>query len=257
MPRIRTVKPKFFDDAKLGKVSRDARLLFIGMWNFADDCGVILADPVWIKSKVFPYDKLEVNQLENWLKELESFNFIILISNNNENFYFIRTFNKHQRINKPNGDDIYIPIDCLSIILNELNINHGTITEQSRSNPTPSAGGEEGKGKERNSRGGEGIYPKQNFEIELSEVEIGKAIEYVSITKNVMCDDKTVKSFWETFKIKNFTGEKFYKNERGIISHFFESLKFQQINGAHKQHSANGSGKQGTSDARIDKARNW
>ena len=51
MARIRTIKPQFWDDLKIGRLSRDARLLYIGLWNFADDLGVVIADPVWLKSK--------------------------------------------------------------------------------------------------------------------------------------------------------------------------------------------------------------
>ena len=57
MARIRTIKPQFWDDLKIGRLSRDARLLYIGLWNFADDLGVVIADPAWLKSKIFPYDK--------------------------------------------------------------------------------------------------------------------------------------------------------------------------------------------------------
>ena len=43
MARIRTIKPQFWDDLKIGRLSRDARLLYIGLWNFADDLGVVIA----------------------------------------------------------------------------------------------------------------------------------------------------------------------------------------------------------------------
>lgn len=153
MARIRTVKPKFWDDSKLSKVSRDARLLFIGMWNFSDDLGVIISDPIWIKSKIFPYDNLDKNQLQNWVNELLDNKFIVLLVHNSENFYFIRNFDKHQRINKPNNEDLYIAKDCLSAILEESRNNHGLITEQSRNNQVSITGGEERKGEERKGRG--------------------------------------------------------------------------------------------------------
>jgi len=37
MARIRTIKPKFWDNTKLSNVSRDARLTYIGMWVSCDD----------------------------------------------------------------------------------------------------------------------------------------------------------------------------------------------------------------------------
>jgi hypothetical protein len=39
MARIRTVKPEFWTSEQVMNCSRDARLLFIGMWNFCDDGG--------------------------------------------------------------------------------------------------------------------------------------------------------------------------------------------------------------------------
>ncbi len=52
MARIRTIKPKFWDDTKLSKISRDARLTYIGMWNFSDDLGVTIKNTIWLKSKI-------------------------------------------------------------------------------------------------------------------------------------------------------------------------------------------------------------
>lgn len=83
------------------------------------------------------------------------------------------------------------------------------------------------------------IKPKIDFEILLSDFEIGKAVEYLTITKHAKVDTRTVQTIWETFKIKNFTGEKSYSGERDIIRHFFESLKFVQLNGqSHQQTSS-------------------
>ena len=39
--RIRTIKPEFWPSEKLAKASREARLLFVGLWSMADDSGRI------------------------------------------------------------------------------------------------------------------------------------------------------------------------------------------------------------------------
>jgi len=151
MPRIRTVKPKFWDDIKLSKVSRDARLLFIGMWNFADDSGVILGEEVWIKSKIFPYDNLSHSDFKKMVAELVKISVIVPGLFRDEVFYLIKNFNKHQVINKPNNDDLYIPKDCISATFN----NPVLITEQSGSDTVSIRGGEERKGMEGNGIGEE------------------------------------------------------------------------------------------------------
>lgn len=132
MSRIRTIKPKFWDDSKLAKVSRDARLTFIGMWNFSDDLGVIIADSIWLKSKIFPFDQIQLHQFEKWLTELYESGFISLFSSNNEKFYYLPNFNKHQLINKPNFVDVHVQKNDLHDIISKSRIDHGLITEQSR-----------------------------------------------------------------------------------------------------------------------------
>lgn len=135
MARIRSIKPKFWDDVKIGRISRDARLLYIGLWTFADDLGVVIADPVWLKSKIFPYDKIQIQQLEAWLEMLEKTGFISLLTVKSESFYYLPTFSRHQVINKPNLDDVNIDKELLDSILAKITyhsgINTGTIPEQS------------------------------------------------------------------------------------------------------------------------------
>ena len=135
MARIRTIKPQFWDDAKIGRIPRDARLLYIGLWSFADDLGVVIADPVWLKSKIFPYDRIQIQQLEAWLGLLEKTGFISLLSVKSESFYYLPTFSRHQIINRPNLDDVNIDKKLLDNILAKFTdqsvINHGSISDQS------------------------------------------------------------------------------------------------------------------------------
>lgn len=53
MARIRTVKPEFWTDEKVVECSISARLLFIGLFNFADDKGCLERSPKRIKMQVF------------------------------------------------------------------------------------------------------------------------------------------------------------------------------------------------------------
>lgn len=170
MARIRTIKPKFWDDAKLAKISRDARLTYIGMWNFADDLGVIIAKSVWLKSKIFPHDPINLVKFENWLRELEKFGFINLITtsgncSSGEKFYYLPNLTKHQVINRPNYEDLFIAKTMLDNILQNSLIDHGLKQEQS------SQGGE-GKGKDR--KGGEGKAEHAFSESEIFDVEVFK-----------------------------------------------------------------------------------
>jgi hypothetical protein len=71
MARIRTVKPEFWTSEQVMNCSRDARLLFIGMWNFCDDGGNHPASAKTLKAEVFPGDdKLETATVMTWVDEL-------------------------------------------------------------------------------------------------------------------------------------------------------------------------------------------
>ena len=99
MARTRTIKPEFWDDEKLANVSRDARLIFIGLWKCSDDYGVTKGNSKWLKSQIFPYDDdIKNGQFEGWLGELEKIDCIVAFNSHNESYYFIKSFNDYQKI---------------------------------------------------------------------------------------------------------------------------------------------------------------
>jgi hypothetical protein len=56
MARIRTIKPEFPQSETVGKLSREARLLFILLWTIADDEGRARAASRMLASLLYPYD---------------------------------------------------------------------------------------------------------------------------------------------------------------------------------------------------------
>ena len=56
MPRIRTIKPEFWDSPGTARASLRARLFFIALWNWADDYGIGTANPRQLLSFAFPND---------------------------------------------------------------------------------------------------------------------------------------------------------------------------------------------------------
>lgn len=101
MARTRTIKPEFWDDEKLSNCSRDARLIFIGLWNNSDDYGVVKGSHLWLRNKILPYDNVNQKLFSKWLHELESGKFIIPFDKSGEKFYFIKSFLKYQKIDRP------------------------------------------------------------------------------------------------------------------------------------------------------------
>ena len=100
MARIRTIKPEFWTDPALMECSLSARLLFIGILNFADDEGNIEAHEKMIKVQVFPGDSIKIGPL---IKSLIKQNLLIPYVVNERNYYHIRGFKKHQLINRPSA----------------------------------------------------------------------------------------------------------------------------------------------------------
>lgn len=111
MARIRTIKPEFWEDEKIGRLPVPCRLFFIGCWNFADDYGVIKGNAALLKSQIFPYDEnLRVSEIKKWLNALVEARMLIPVILDGadprpaeESYYIIRTFRSHQVIDKRYG----------------------------------------------------------------------------------------------------------------------------------------------------------
>lgn len=102
MARIRSIKPEFWDDRKLAKrTSRDARLLYIALWNLADEHGRVNGDPQWIKGQVFPYeDDLDAIAVEKLLAELEAEDIgaVVAYEADGDPYLYLPKLAKHQRL---------------------------------------------------------------------------------------------------------------------------------------------------------------
>ncbi|RIQ51035.1 hypothetical protein [Bordetella avium] len=129
MARIRTIKPDFWTDEKITECSMSARLLFIGIWNFADDNGNLQRSAKKVKMQVFPADGVDCEPL---IQELMSHGMLIEYAVNGELFMHIKGFKKHQVINRPSKSGIpQMPL-----------------TDDSLNAHEPLSDGKEGKGKE-------------------------------------------------------------------------------------------------------------
>lgn len=102
MARTRSVKPGFWSDEKLANVSREARLLFVGLWTTSDDYGVSKGHPIWLRSQIFPFDAdMSEEQMCNLLNELVQSGFVVPFDFNDEIYLHIPNFLKHQKIDHP------------------------------------------------------------------------------------------------------------------------------------------------------------
>lgn len=106
MARIRTIKPEFWTSESVVECSCSARLLLIGMLNFADDYGNLVNSPKRLKMQIFPADIIDTAIL---LDELIKHGLVIPYVVDGEKYLNIKGFRKHQVINKPSKSKIPLP----------------------------------------------------------------------------------------------------------------------------------------------------
>lgn len=101
MARIRTFKPSFWADEDIAELSRDARLLCLGLISFADDEGRFLASTAAISGYVYPHDDLPATKVRRWLDEVEKAGIVRLYSVNRREYGVFPNWGRHQKISHP------------------------------------------------------------------------------------------------------------------------------------------------------------
>lgn len=97
MARIRSIKPEFWTDEKVVELSPFARLLFIGLWNFADDEGRMIYSPTRIKLQILPADSANVSEL---IGEIRGKSLVTVYAVDGIEYLQIVGFAKHQKVDK-------------------------------------------------------------------------------------------------------------------------------------------------------------
>jgi len=106
MARIRTIKPEFPQSQSMGRVSRDARLLFVLLWTIADDSGRTRAASRMLASLLFPYDDDAASLIEGWLDELEQVGSIVRYQVDGDDYLEVCKWRDHQKIDRPSKSKI-------------------------------------------------------------------------------------------------------------------------------------------------------
>ena len=101
MARIRSIKPSIWSDERFITLSRDARLLCIGMISHADDEGRLLATVTKLAGDVFPADNLTSRQVLRWRSEIAATGLVNVYAINGVDYAEFPNWGKHQRISHP------------------------------------------------------------------------------------------------------------------------------------------------------------
>jgi hypothetical protein len=133
-PRIRTIKPEMWADEKVGQLSRDARLLFVGLITMADDRGRLRGMPAGILGHVFPYDVDALRKLDGWLRELTASGLAVTYEHGGITYFYLPGFTRHQVINRSKDSTLPVPPHEAEVtppvtVPEESVTNHGTVTE--------------------------------------------------------------------------------------------------------------------------------
>lgn len=106
MPRIRTIKPGFWSDEDLSDLPEPTHMLAAQLLNYADDQGLFNANPKLIKAECSPLREPSVSIHES-LKLLSGVRYLDLgTGTDGKRYGRIRTFLKHQNINRPSKSKI-------------------------------------------------------------------------------------------------------------------------------------------------------
>lgn len=100
MGRIRTIKPEFWEDDRVGQLSPLARLVFIGSWNLADDAGRLRWSADYINASLFMYDRLTTKKVAGLMAEVEKQGLVVPYEAKGQRLAFVPGW-AHQRIDKP------------------------------------------------------------------------------------------------------------------------------------------------------------
>lgn len=97
MPRIRQIRPEFWSDEKVTRLSVAARLALIALWNFADDHGRARAYPRELAGFAFPTDDLDIAPL---LEEIARSGIVHFYVADGLPLYHLPNWRKHQKVDR-------------------------------------------------------------------------------------------------------------------------------------------------------------
>jgi len=184
--RIRTIKPEFYRSQDIANLSREDRLLFVGLWSYVDDNGVGVDDYRLIVADLFPLDEDQVETrayVREGLARLSRGSLLTRFTVDDRRYLYINSWDKHQRVDKPNRPRFPRPDDPLT------STNEPTLATPSRDNRACS--------KEQRNRGTE----------EKDKNTRPKAAEPIDLAADLF------EKFWAAYprKIKKLTAEKAWR----------------------------------------------
>lgn len=112
MPRIRSIHPEICESESLAKVSAEAERTLVRLWTHCDDEGRCKANPVLLKSKLYPFhEKVTAPQVSKDLKELAGVGSVVLYEVDGTEYLYvpIEAWRKWQKPQHPQPSKLPAP----------------------------------------------------------------------------------------------------------------------------------------------------
>ena len=101
MARRRMIDPNFWQSEDVASLTIRQRLLLIGLFSNADDEGKLRGNPAFVRSTVFPYDDIPVQDIQADLDAIEGIGTIKQYTVNGSKYIKLVNWRKFQRVDKP------------------------------------------------------------------------------------------------------------------------------------------------------------
>lgn len=107
MARKRMIDPSIWQSEDFGKLSNLAKIVFIGLFSLADDEGRGRANPMYLKSNLFPYNEdMRSADIEKALLEISSNMSVIFYSCDGSSYYSLLSWYTFQKMEKPTNSKL-------------------------------------------------------------------------------------------------------------------------------------------------------
>jgi hypothetical protein len=207
------VKPEFWSSQSLHKVSLEARLLFIGIWNFSDDFGVCLNTNRKILGEIFPHDEqITEKKIEKWKQELIQEALVLPVSYSGTSYLIVRSWKEHQKVDHPSGRR-WLEDDIIENLSNEYLKTREGLAINSRFKE------ERGKKKEESKK-------QYGDDVFLTDNEYSKLLERLTTKERVLSCINILDNY------KGSTGKKYKSDYKTMLNWTIGELEKREGNGS-------------------------
>jgi len=153
MARRRMIDPKFWASEKVGKLTFRQRLFLIGLFSNADDEGRLIGAPTLLRSTIFPYDDIPIEEIEKDLAALERTKdrpgSLVRYEIDGSKFIALTNWKKYQTINRPQKSLLPEPKGIARSLIDSMNDSVNGSVNDSRGHSLNDSRAKERKGKEK------------------------------------------------------------------------------------------------------------